>query len=276
MKKAITIIAVVAAVVIIINVLFWGGWPRGLVGSGNLETEAYAFANFTEVEISDTFEFEIEQSSSYSINVTTDDNVMDYVQVSQEGQTLKIGLRTGLRIGSVTLSIGFGIFPRLESVTLKASVTMPQLRELTVSGASRGTVSEFSSTEDLNVKVSGASRVTGDITAGDAAIDVSGASRVTGDITAGNVEFGISGASTIQLEGSADDMVASVSGASHLNLDAFTLNNADVNFSGASSGTVNLNGRLDANLSGASTLWYIGEPTMGDINTSGASTISKK
>jgi len=257
MKKAITIIAVVAAVVIIINVLFWGGWPRGLVGSGNLETEAYAFANFTEVEISDTFEFEIEQSSSYSINVTTDDNVMDYVQVSQEGQTLKIGLRTGLRIGSVTLSIGFGIFPRLESVTLKASVTMPQLRELTVSGASRGTVSEFSSTEDLNVKVSGAS-------------------RVTGDITAGNVEFGISGASTIQLEGSADDMVASVSGASHLNLDAFTLNNADVNFSGASSGTVNLNGRLDANLSGASTLWYIGEPTMGDINTSGASTISKK
>jgi len=276
MKKAIIIIAIVAAVVIIINVLFWGGWPRGLVGSGNLETEEYAFADFTAVEIDSAFEFQIEQSSSYSINVTTDDNVMDYVQVSKDGQTLKIGLRTGLRIGSVTLSIGFGIFPRLESVTLKASVTMPQLRELTVSGASRGTVSEFSSTEDLNVKVSGASRVTGDITAGDAAIDVSGASRVTGDITAGNVEFGISGASTIQLEGSADDIDANVSGASHLNLDAFTVNNADVNFSGASSGTVNLNGRLDANLSGASTLWYIGEPIMGDINTSGASTISKR
>jgi hypothetical protein len=257
MKKAIIIIAIVAVIAIISNVLFWGGWPRGLVGSGNVETEAYAFANFTEVEIDSAFEFEIEQSSSYSINVTADDNVMDYVQVSKDGQTLKIGLRTGLHIGSITLRIGLGIFPRVESATLRASVTMPQLRELTASGASHGTVSGFSSTEDLDIKISGAS-------------------RVTGNITAGNVQFGISGMSTVQLGGSANDIDANVSGASHLGLDDFVVSNADVNFSGASSGTVNLNGRLDANLSGASTLWYIGEPTMGDISTSGASTISKK
>ncbi|MDH4291505.1 MAG: DUF2807 domain-containing protein, partial [Dehalococcoidia bacterium] len=93
---------------------------------------------------------------------------------------------------------------------------------------------------------------------------------------AGNVEFDINGASTIQLEGSANDMDAIVSGASRFNLDDFIVNNADVNFSGASSGTVNLNGRLDADLSGASRLAYIGEPTMGDINTSDASTLSKK
>jgi hypothetical protein len=136
-------------------------------------------------------------------------------------------------------------------------VTMPQLHGVTASGASHGTVTGFSSTEDLD-------------------ITVSGASKVTGDITAGNVEFDISGASAIQLEGSANDIDANVSGASHFNLGAFTVNNADVNFSGASSGTVNLDGRLDANLSGASTLWYIGEPTMGDINTSGASIVSRK
>jgi len=242
MKKAIIIIAIVAAVAVTSTVLILRGWPGVLIGSGNLETEAYAFTNFTEVEIGSVFDFEIKQSSSYSINVTADDNVMDYVQVSQDGQTLKI------RLGRVSI---------LGPVTLRALVTMPQLHGLTASGASRGTVSDFSSSEDLD-------------------ITVSGASTVTGDITAGNVEFGISGASTIQLEGSANDIDANVSGASHLNLDNFIVNNADINFSGASSGTVNLNGRLDANLSGASRLWYIGEPTMGDINTSGASTISKK
>ena len=241
-KTIIIVIAIVVVAAAISTVVALRGWPGGLVGSGNLETEEYAFTDFTEVEISSAFEFEIDQSGSYSINVTADDNVMDYVQVSQDGQTLKIGLRRFISIGPVTL---------------RASVTMPQLHGLTASGASRGTVSDFSSTEDLEIKLSGASRVTGDIAAGD-------------------VEFGISGASTIQLEGSANDIDANVSGASHFNLDAFTVNNADVNFSGASSGTVNLNGRLDANLSGASTLWYIGEPTMGDINTSGASTISKK
>jgi len=242
MKKAIIIIVIVVAVSVTSAVLIVRGWPGGLVGSGNLETEEYAFTDFTKVEIGSAFEFEIEQSSSYSINVTADDNVIDYVQVSKDGQTLKIRLRRVAFLGPVTL---------------RASVTMPQLRGLTASGASHGTVSDFSSTEDLDIKVSGAS-------------------RVTGDITAGNVEFGISGASTIQLEGSADDIDANVSGASRFNLDAFTVNNADVNFSGASSGTVNLNGRLDANLSGASILWYIGEPTSTDINTSGGSTVSKK
>jgi hypothetical protein len=244
MKKTIIIIVLVAAVAVLSTLLILSlrGWPGGLIGSGNLETEEYAFTNFTKVEISSAFKFEIQQSSSYNISVTADDNVMEYVQVSQVGQTLKIGLRTVTWFGPVTL---------------RASVTMPQLISMTISGASRGDIYDFSSTEDLD-------------------ITVSGASRVTGDITAGNVEFDISGASTVQLEGSANDMVAGVSGASRFNLDDFTVNNADVDFSGASSGTINLNGRLDANLSGASRLWYIGEPTMGDINTSGASTISKK
>jgi hypothetical protein len=257
MKKAIIIIVIVAAVAATCTVLILRGRPGSLVGSGNLTTEDYAFTDFTKVEVGSAFEFEIKQSSSYSINVTADDNVIDYVAVWRDGQTLHISLTRPLRIGAVTLRIGPGIFPILGPVTLRASVTLPQLNGLTASGASHGTISDFSSTEDLD-------------------ITVSGASIVTGDIVAGNVEFGISGGSTIQLEGSANDIDANVSGASHFNLDAFIVNNADVNFSGTSSGTVNLNGRLDANLSGASTLWYIGEPTSTDINTSGGSTASKK
>ena len=247
MRKAIIIIAIVVAA-ICTSLILWGwplvlwDWQGGLIGSGNLETEEYAFTNFTKVEISTAFEFEIEQASSYSINVTADDNVIDRVQVSQDGQTLKI------RVGTV---------PTLRRVTLKALVTMPQLGGLTVSGASRGTVSDFSCTEAVSIAVSGASRVTGDITAGDA-------------------EFHIDGASTIQLEGSANDMTARVSGASLFSLDDFTVNNADVNISGVSTGTINLDGRLDANVSGASTLLYIGDPIMGAIDVSGASTLSKK
>ena len=243
MRKAVVIVAIVVAVVAICTVLILKGWPGVVIGSGNLETEEYAFANFTRVEISSAFEFEIKQSGSYSINVTADDNVIDRVQISQDGQTLKI------RVGGVPTSF--------RSVTLKALVTMPQLGGLTVSGASRGTVSGFNSTEAVSIAVSGASRVTGDITAAD-------------------IGFDVSGASTVQLEGSADDMAAVVSGACTFNVADFTVNNANVNISGASTGTINLDGRLDANVSGASTLLYIGDPVMGAIDVSGASTLSKK
>jgi hypothetical protein len=213
-----------------------------LTGSGDLKTEEYDFSDFNRVEVSSAFEFEVSQSNSYSISITADDNVIEKVQVTKEGDILKIGLAT---------------IPRLGSLTLKAVVTMPYLRGLAISGASRGTISGFSSADDADIAVSGASKVTGDLKAGD-------------------VDFEVSGASTVQLEGSANNITANVSGASRFNLGGFMVNNADVTFSGASTGTVNLSGKLDANLSGASKLSYVGEPTMGDINTSGASTLKKK
>ena len=61
-----------------------------------------------------------------------------------------------------------------------------------------------------------------------------------------------------------------------MDLSNFPANNANVNLSGASSATIKLDGRLDADISGASHLYYIGEPTMGNIVTSGGSTVSKQ
>ena len=213
-----------------------------LTGSGDLKTEEYDFSDFDRVEVSSAFEFEISRSNSYSISIAADDNVIERVKVTKEGDNLKISLETT---------------PRLGSLTLKAVVTMPYLRGLAVSGASRGTISGFSSANDMDIKVSGASKVAGDIRADD-------------------VDFNVSGASAVQLEGSANNIVANVSGASRFNLGDFMVNNANITFSGASTGTLNLSGKLDANLSGASKLSYIGEPTMGYINTSGASALRRK
>ena len=238
MKRAMVVVLVAA---LLVSAIFTG--CRGtFFGSGNLETRQYVLSDFSRVEVGSAFDFEIIQSDSYSVSVTADDNAFEHIEVAKRGDTLKIGIKA---------------FPSVVPTTLEAVVTLPQLRGLVISGASDGYVTGFSSVEDIEIGVSGASKLAGDITAGDA-------------------EFDVSGASTIRLEGSADDMVASVSGASSFNLADFMVNDADVDFSGASSGTVNVTGRLDANLSGASKLSYISEPTMGNINTSGASTLSKK
>jgi len=259
MKNAIA--AVLVAVLLTLGLL--AGCVGGVVtGSGNLVTEEMDFSGFTRVEAGYAFEVEITQSDSYSVSITADDNLFEYIQVSKEGETLKIGRKPALSY---------------ISTTLRAKITMPDLYELSLSGATRGTVQGFSSSHDFILDLSGASSLDMvEMSAGDVEFDISGASRVTGDITAGDAEFDVSGASTVQLEGSATDIVVDASGASRAELAAFPVNNVDVTLSGASSGTVNLDGRLDADLSGASKLSYIGEPTMGTINTSGASTLSKK
>ena len=236
------------------------GCQGGERGSGKLQTENYNYSNFTRVEVSSAFKVEITPSSSYSVEVTADDNLLEYVEVSKEGETLKIGLKT------VTL---------LWPVTLEAKITMPELRGLVLSGATRGTVSSFSSTKNLDIELSGASSLgLVDISAGDVKFNVHGASKVTGNIVANDTEFNIDGASTAQLKGSAIGMTVDAEGASRVELAGFKVENVAIKLSGASTGTVNVHGRLDADLGEASKLSYIGEPTMGTIKTSGASTLS--
>ena len=260
MKKAVLPILMI---LLITSVLLPGGCSEGIVkGSGDLVTEEMDFRDFTQVEVGHAFEVEITRSDSYHVSITADDNVFEYVQVSKKGRTLKIGLKPALHY---------------VSTTLRAEITMPDLYELYLSGATRGAVQGFSSSHEFILDLSGASRLdVNEMSAGDIRFDISGASKVSGDITAGDAGFDVSGASTVQLQGSADDTIIEASGASRVELDNFPVNNADIKLSGASRGTVNLDGRLNADLSGASKLSYIGEPTMGDIETSGGSTLSKK
>lgn len=251
-------------------VIFLSPWPvfrtvgrTDVVGSGKLVTRDMDFSDFTIVEVGYAFVVEITQSSSYSVTITMDDNMFDHLQASKTGERLEIRLEPGYNY---------------RSVTLRAEVTMPDLHELGFSGATHGAVEGFRSSHGLVARLSGASSLDMDgISAGETDIELSGASHVTGGITvSGDVRFSLSGASTAGLEGGADDLAADVSGASGLDLSDFPVHNADVELSGASRATVNLDGRLDADVSGASHLLYVGEPTLGDIQTSGGSTIGKR
>jgi hypothetical protein len=261
MKKA---IAAVLVGVLLMSGLLAGCVREGVPGSGNLTTQEFDFSDFTRVEVGSAFQVEVVQADSYRVSVTADDNLFEYIKVSKQGETLKIGLK---------------LLPlRPLFSTLKAEITMPQIYGLDLSGATRGTVSGFSSTDNLDTELSGASSLNlMEMSAGDVKFELSGASRVSGDITAsGDARLELSGASSVKLQGSASDLVIDASGASRVELDSYPVGNADVRLSGASGATVKLDGRLDANLSGASRLSYIGEPTMGDIHTSGGSSVSKK
>ncbi len=249
--STILIIVIVVAVAVVATAVvafiwWWQGafQPPGLiVGSGDLMSEERDFSDFTAVSVGWAFDVEITRSDSYSVNITADDNLFEYIEVSKTGDTLTIGLRWG-----------YGY----RSVTNKADITTPELYELRFSGATHGSVEGFSSTRNFLVALSGASSLSGDYT------------------TTGDAEFDLSGASSLELEGGANDLLIRASGASRLELSEFPVRDANVDLSGASRATVNLDGRLDADVSGASTLLYLGDPTLGEIDTSGGSTVRRK
>jgi hypothetical protein len=233
------------AVVVVVAVLLGLWHPYGLiVGSGELVTEEKDFTDFTIVEVGWGFEVEISGSDSYSMNITADDNLLDYIEVSSLGNKLTIGLKWGYSY---------------QNVNLRAKITMADLYELEFSGGTHGTIEGFSTSHEFILELSGGSSLIGDfMTSGDARFTLSGGSRL------------------IELVGAANNVRISSSGGSQLELSNFPVHNASVNLNGGSLANINLDGRLDADLSGGSHILYVGDPIMGIINMSGGSTVSEK
>lgn len=233
-----------------------------VTGSGIMETRTFVYSDFSKLEIDNAFVAEITKADSFTLTITTDTNIFDYLDVRKSGSTLHIGLqRNHIYIGT----------------SQKAVITMPALSSLIVSGASKTQTTGFSSTTTTVFEVSGASRLElSDIKTGNANIEVSGASRMSGNLTMADGNFNISGASTIEVTGIAAGITADISGASNGRLEQFTMINANMRVSGASSTTINVSGKLSANVSGASRVYYSGNPTLGSISVTDASTFTSR
>ena len=238
------------------------GIGPGIAGSGTLETREMDFTGFTKVQAGYACQVDITRADSFFVSITLDDNLFEYLDARIVGDTLYLGLKP---------------HNSYRNFTHRATITMPELLSLELSGASRGDVSGFSTTDSLRLEASGASTLSiDDMEAGDTRLVLSGASRATGSIEMADGDFKVSGASSVDLEGTADDVSFEISGASTARLADFTVANADVEVSGASNATVNVSGILDIDVSGVSTLYYVGNPTLGRISVSGGSRISQR
>jgi hypothetical protein len=213
-----------------------------ITGSGNVVTQEEAISGFDKVEVSHTFNVDISQGETFSVVVNMDDNLLQYLEVVKQGSTLKIGLKTD-RIS--------------RDSTLEAEVTLPGLTGLNLSGASHANITGFKSTKDIS-------------------FDLSAASSSRGDIEAGDISIGLSDSSSITLTGSGQDLTIDAKGSSELDLTDLLVVNASVILSDASTATVNASGRLDVDASDASDVYYLGDPTLGEINTSSESSVEPK
>lgn len=216
---------------------------QGIVyGSGNMETRTFDYTDFTRIEAHNGFHVEITRSSSYNVEVATDDNVWQYLDVSKNGDTLVIGFEWNRSYNSVKK---------------QAVITMPAIEDIQLSGGSHAVIEDFNSSNDFSAKLSGGS-------------------GLDGTFTASGTELSLSGGSRITLSGSGDTLVIDSSGGSRVNLNDFPVSDADINISGGGFADINMIGILDTHLSGGSKIIYSGNPKLGDMELSGGSTVSRK
>lgn len=108
-------------------------------------------------------------------------------------------------------------------------------------------------------------------------LDVSGASgAAVSNVKTDMLKLEASGASKIKIDGQANRLESNASGASGIDAEGLKVENADIEASGASNTTVSAINELKADASGASTIYYTGEPKSISPKTSGASSVKKK
>jgi hypothetical protein len=232
---------------------------------GPSETKQYNFADFTGVQAGGAFDVVITPLSTYSVSISAPQNWFKHMTIKKSGSTLEVGM-----------NFGFWDFWRNLGSKPKLEVSMPELDNLNLSGASTGTARGFTTTKNFQLELSGASSADVDIGAYDTSIAVTGASHATGILNINDLTLDVSGASNITLSGTGNNLNLKVYGASGADLGNLQVKDAMVELRGASHGTVDTSGKLDINASGASSLSYVGNPTIGTIDVTGASSIHQK
>lgn len=132
------------------------------------------------------------------------------------------------------------------------NITMPRLTEADFSGASKSTVSGFSSDK--------------------MSVSVSGASMANFTINAKNLNLDCSGASSLKLVGTGQNLNTDISGASNINALDYKVATANIDASGASDIKLFVTSKIVADASGASSVRYKGGAAI-KSSTSGAGSV---
>lgn len=254
------IISLITAVMICIPVTISG--CEVVTGSGDIITLQMDYEDFERIEAGYGFNVEVTRTDTYQVHLVIDEILVEYLNVKRSGGTVYIGLKSGYNY---------------QNQSRKAEITLPKLSRLELSGESKGIISGFSTTDDIDFELSGASRLEiKELKTGKIELDLSGESEVTGNISTNEGNFRLSGASTLELSGAAPDISVEASGASEVNLENFSAVTAEVELSGGSNAEIVVSKRLDIDLSGGSKLIYSGDPKLGSIDVSGSSSIVQK
>jgi hypothetical protein len=193
-------------------------------GNKNVIRKSFDVEDFTKIKAGGAFDVFIEMGDRNSLEIETDENIMETVVV---------------KVDDGELSFSIGKFKK--PTKLNAYITAMSLNKLQASGAS-----------DVKSK--------GIIKADMFEVIASGASDVELELEVNTLRTDVSGASTVVMSGTAVNHSIDASGASDLKAAGLETRNTNADVSGASTARVNVKDELTGDVSGAGDIIYVEEP----------------
>jgi hypothetical protein len=210
-------------------------------GNGNVISQARQVGSFTNLDVSGAVTVRLKQEAATSVRVDTDENLMEYLEIKVDGNTLVIQPRNGYNLDP--------------SKDLIVYVSASRFNDIDVSGASKIISEDPITGDEMNVHASGASEILMQVKL----------SKFTSEL---------SGACTLKLTGDVARFETQSSGASKILCMDLKTQEAKLDISGASDAEISADKELNIEASGASNVQYRGNANINQ-KSSGASNVKK-
>ncbi len=212
----------------------------GEQGSGNVIRQERKVSSFTSLDVSGAFKVYLSQGATQSVIIEADDNLMEKIETEVTGGKLRIYNKRHI----------------MNAKSLNVYITATEMNAIELSGA-----------VDLQTQT----RLTGS----SFSLDVSGASDSKLELAVQKLDVSSSGGSNLQLIGTATEVKMDVSGAVDLHAFDLLTEKFFLNMSGAGEADINVKNELNADISGAATVRYKGNPAKLVEDISGAGSVRK-
>jgi len=237
--RKIFIILLVFAILIACRFSF----DKKIKGNGVFTTEQRKSSNTKKIKIIGNFDVQVSQSTSPSVEVSADANLMDYILTYDDDGWLKIKEKDGFDIKSSS------------PIKILVNTTLLENLEIVGSGNIKG-MNKLAGSEKLEIKIAGS---------GDISLSVN-----TPKIIAG-----IAGNGDISIDGETKDLKVSIAGTGDFKGENLKSENASVHISGSGDVHVFASNTLDIHIAGSGDVTYSGTPQLTQ-HIAGSGTIKQK
>lgn len=216
---------------------------KKIKGNGDETTKTRTVGSFNNLSVAGSFDVELLKGNEGEITITTDSNLIDYIETTVKDNVLKIKFKQGYTYRS------------FKSIKLKVA---------------------FNSIESIKISGSG-EVVSNDVINGNSLeLNLSGSGNMNLNVNTTNLTSNTSGSGNIKLQGVTNSYNCSVSGSGNNNAGDLKTQITSAKVSGSGNITVYVEKEINAKTSGSGNIIYYGNPTIVKANSSGSGSVHKK
>jgi hypothetical protein len=218
-------------------------FTKKITGNGKLITENRNLSDYDKIDVAGSFEVKLVKGKEGAVSITSDENLMEYIETEVKNGQLKIQTKKGYQLKS-TKTIGI-------------MVSFEMIDAISMAGSGNVRSAEVLNAADLN-------------------LNLAGSGEINLPVSAKNLTSHIAGSGNIKLSGKTDVLHCDIAGSGNLEGNNLKATASHINIAGSGNAKIHAVSEIHAKIVGSGDVIYTGNPSIEKSKSVGSGSIRKK